>query len=54
MGKPYKTQERRHIGHKPLKGEKLDKIYVAVLCVCTHTSLEANPKSGFMGKPYNR
>jgi hypothetical protein len=31
MGKPYKTQERRHIGHKPLKAEKLDKIYVGVL-----------------------
>lgn len=31
MRKPYKTQERRHIGHKPLKREKLDKIYVEVL-----------------------
>jgi hypothetical protein len=54
MRKPYKTQERRHIGHKPLKREKLDKIYVGVLCVCTHTSLEANPESGFMWKPYNQ
>jgi hypothetical protein len=54
MRKPYNTPERRHIGHKPLKREKLDKIYVGVLCVCTHTSLEANPESGFMWKPYNQ
>jgi hypothetical protein len=31
MGRSYKTQERRHIGHKLLKREKLDKIYVGVL-----------------------
>ena len=31
MWKPYKTPERRHVGHKPLNGEKLDTIYVGVL-----------------------
>jgi hypothetical protein len=42
------------LGALLLTEQKLDKIYVGVLCVCTHTSLEANPESGFIWKPYNQ
>lgn len=52
MGKPYRMQERCHARHKLLKREKLDKIYAGVLCVCTHTSLEANPEREFIWKPF--